>query len=129
MTNAQLLLKTLKIIKQKFNAAIAKLSIDNQFINCLLKSIYFFLKMSYPISRINYTPMVAKIPHTNSGMYILAFQFVVNNGASIIIYHNTGSAILTGKILNSSFCVNIDSCKAVVKDHTHSPIVPVCVSR
>ena len=88
---------------------------------------YFFLKMAYPISNRISTPIVAKMPHTNSGMYILALQLVVNNRASILIYHNTGSAMRTGKILNSSFCVNIDNCEAVVKYHIHSPIVPICV--
>ena len=39
----------------------------------LLHPHYFFLKMAYPISNRISTPMVAKIPSTNSGINISRF--------------------------------------------------------
>ena len=70
MANAQLLFEMLQISRAKLSAAKAKSSADAQFIKCLLKSLYFFRKMAYPISNRISTPMVAKMPHTNSGINI-----------------------------------------------------------
>lgn len=54
----------------------------------LLHPHYFFRKMAYPISNRISTPMVAKMPHTNSGIniYALLFQNVIAVSLSVYFF-------------------------------------------